>query len=103
MIDRVFERVDARWRGLGTIPGSGLAVRGALAAHDAAARVEVEVAPSREPEGCRCGVVLRGELQPEDCPLFGERCTPLRPVGACMVSTEGSCHAAYRYRAPGRG
>lgn len=102
MIDRVFERADARWRGLGAIPGSGLAIRGELAAHDAAARIEVEVEPSKEPRGCRCGVVLRGELQPEDCPLFGAACTPLHPVGACMVSTEGSCHAAFRYRSPRR-
>jgi len=101
VLDRVFEPVDSRWRGLGLIPASGLALRKELSTHDAASRIPVTVEPGREPAGCRCGQVLRGVMQPEDCPLFDTTCTPLRPVGACMVSSEGACHAAHRYRRVG--
>ena len=58
---------------------------------------EVEVEPTIEPKGCRCGDVLRGVITPKQCPLFGKACTPLEPVGPCMVSTEGSCAAYYKY------
>ena len=99
LLAEVFEPCDADWRGLGVVPGSGLAVRERHAAHDAARRFGLEEAgPSREPAGCRCGEVLRGVLDPVDCGLFGRACTPGHPVGACMVSSEGSCAARYRYR-----
>ena len=94
---RVFEPVDAEWRGLGVIPGSGLAIRVEFAQWDAARRFPVTLPPPREHRGCRCGDVLRGAFAPEHCPLFGRACTPERPVGPCMVSTEGTCAAAYRY------
>ena len=97
VLERAFEPVDCEWRGLGVIPASGLAVRPELARHDAARRVDVEVEPPFEPKGCLCGVILRGEAQPEDCPLFGRACSPERPVGACMVSSEGACSAAHRF------
>ena len=98
LCERVFEPCDAAWRGLGVIPGSGLTLRPALSARDAAHRFgELEVEPPREPEGCRCGEILAGKIRPSQCPLFGVACTPGDPVGACMVSSEGTCAAAHRY------
>jgi hydrogenase expression/formation protein HypD len=99
-IDRVFAISDADWRGLGAIGRSGYVIRDGFAAFDAARRFgpEVEVEPTVEPRGCRCGDVLRGVIPPDDCPLFGRACTPADPVGPCMVSSEGSCAAYHRYR-----
>jgi len=98
LMQRVYEPRDADWRGLGVIPGSGLGLRAEFAEHDAALRFPVETGESLEPVGCRCGEVLRGVTDPADCPLFGRRCTPQEPVGACMVSSEGACAARYRFR-----
>ncbi len=98
LLDQVFEPCDADWRGLGVIPGSGLALREEFADADARVRFDVDPGPSLEPRGCRCGEVLRGVTDPADCALFGRRCTPQDPVGACMVSSEGACAARYRYR-----
>ena len=98
LLERVFEPCDADWRGLGVIPGSGLRLRSEFAAFDAARRFSVDPGEPLEPAGCRCGEVLRGVVDPADCPLFGRRCTPQEPVGACMVSSEGACAARYRYR-----
>ena len=98
LLAQVFEPCDADWRGLGVIPGSGLALREEFAGADAARRFPVDPGPSLEPAGCRCGEVLRGVTDPADCALFGARCTPEDPVGACMVSSEGACAARYRYR-----
>lgn len=99
VIDEVFEPCDAVWRGLGSIPASGLAIREAYAGHDALRAFEPEVEPVRETPGCRCGDVLRGIIAPTGCPLFDRACTPENPVGPCMVSSEGSCAAYWRYRA----
>ena len=96
LLERLFRPVDTRWRGLGEIPRSGLAFRSAYAARDAA-RFEVELPAPREPRGCRCGDVLKGVIEPPGCPLFDRGCTPETPVGACMVSSEGSCAAWHRY------
>jgi hydrogenase expression/formation protein HypD len=93
----VFEPADAEWRGLGVIPQSGLALRPAYARFDAAARFELPELEPVELSGCRCGDVLKGAIHPPECPFFGERCTPRTPLGPCMVSTEGSCAARYRY------
>jgi hydrogenase expression/formation protein HypD len=93
-----FEPSDAEWRGIGRIPESGLALREAHRKYNARELIPVEVRDFPEPRGCACGEVLRGMKVPPECPLFGKRCTPERPVGACMVSTEGSCAAYYRYR-----
>ncbi|MBI4705209.1 MAG: hydrogenase formation protein HypD [Deltaproteobacteria bacterium] len=102
VIERVFEPVDSEWRGLGSIPQSGLGVRAAYAAHDAARRFAVSLPPPVEPAGCRCGDVLRGLIDPGECGLFATECTPDQPRGACMVSSEGSCAARYHYRAEAR-
>jgi hydrogenase expression/formation protein HypD len=102
VIERAFRPVDSVWRGLGPIALSGLGLRDELGAHDAARRFEVVLPEAIEPVGCRCGDVLRGVLDPVDCPLFGTACTPEQPQGACMVSSEGSCAARYQYRLEGR-
>jgi hydrogenase expression/formation protein HypD len=94
---RVFEIVDAEWRGLGTVPASGLRVRETYARFDAARAFQVAVPPAREPPGCRCGDVLRGVLLPTECALFARVCTPQSPVGPCMVSAEGACAAYHQY------
>jgi hydrogenase expression/formation protein HypD len=93
---RVFTPVDADWRGIGVIPGSGLELREEFREHDAGAW------PVRLPEvekdtGCRCGDILCGKIKPTDCPLFASSCTPDDPYGPCMVSTEGTCASYYLY------
>lgn len=96
-IDEVFDTVDATWRGLGIIPGSGYAIRKEFEQFDAVKRFAPQVEPTQNPKGCRCGDVLRGIMAPDQCPLFRTVCTPENPVGPCMVSSEGSCAAYYRY------
>ena len=96
-IDEVFETCTATWRGLGDIPGSGYRIRDEFANFDAVRRFEPDVEPTRDPKGCRCGDVLRARIAPKECPLFRTVCTPENPVGPCMVSSEGSCAAYYRY------
>lgn len=96
LVERLFEPTDASWRGFGVIPGSGLALRPAWHHRDASA-INVDLPPPREPVGCRCGDVLRGAIDPPECPLFGAACTPSEPQGACMVSSEGTCAAWHRH------
>ena len=96
-IDDVFETCTSTWRGLGDIPGSGYRLREQFAQFDAVRRFAPEVEPTVEPKGCRCGDVLRAHMAPDQCPLFRKACTPENPVGPCMVSSEGSCAAYYRY------
>ena len=96
-IDEVFETCTALWRGLGEIPGSGYRIREEFAQFDAVRRFNPQVEPTQDPKGCRCGDVLRGIMAPSECPLFRRICTPENPVGPCMVSSEGSCAAYYRY------
>lgn len=96
-IDDVFETCPAPWRGLGEIPGSGYRMRERYARFDAVRRFEPAVEPTRDPRGCRCGDVLRGVMAPSECPLFRTVCTPENPLGPCMVSSEGSCAAYFRY------
>ncbi len=97
VLDRVFQVGDADWRGLGRVPASGLGLRPEFARFDAAQRFDVDPGPTREHRGCLCGDVLRGTVTPPECPLFGTACTPAHPVGACMVSAEGSCAAYYQF------
>jgi len=97
IMDTVFEPVDAAFRGIGIIPGSGLQIRPAFAAHDAAIQIPVRIPASREPAGCACGEILTGAKTPPDCRLFRTACTPENPIGPCMVSSEGTCAAFYRF------
>jgi hydrogenase expression/formation protein HypD len=97
LMNEVFEPADASWRGLGAIPQSGLAIRSQYARFDAARALDVRLGEAHVPPGCRCGEVLRGVLTPLECKFFGHSCTPVRPVGPCMVSSEGVCAAYYRY------
>ena len=96
-INEVFETCTATWRGLGDIPGSGYRLRDQFAQFDAVRRFQPEIEPTVEPRGCRCGDVLRGIMAPSECPLFRKACSPENPIGPCMVSSEGSCAAYYRY------
>ena len=97
MMARCFEPCEDLWRGLGSIPASGLRLREALGDFDAKKRFALSVSSEPAPTACRCGEVICGRLGPEGCPLFGKRCTPEDPVGPCMVSSEGACAAAYKY------
>jgi len=97
-MDRVFKRSDAKWRGIGIIPGSGLKIRSDYLKYDAEVQLPVEREKTVENKRCICGLVLKGVKEPTECPLFGKRCTPENPVGACMVSGEGACAAYYKYR-----
>ncbi|MBW1691656.1 MAG: hydrogenase formation protein HypD [Deltaproteobacteria bacterium] len=97
VMDEIFIPVDARWRGLGIISDSGLALRKEFGEMDAAEAFDIPYEEVEEPPGCRCGEVLQGLIRPPECPLFGVRCTPMHPVGPCMVSSEGSCAAFHRY------
>lgn len=94
----VFELKDDRWRGLGIIPESGLKIRKEFAAYDAEKQFAITVPEPADPKGCICGSILRGLKTPIDCPLFSKACTPSNPVGACMVSGEGTCATYYKYR-----
>lgn len=98
IMSEVFEPGDDDWRGLGIIPGSGLKIRSAYAAFDAEVQIPVKVPVSKEPEGCICGLILRGLKTPPDCRHFALTCTPAEPVGTCMVSSEGTCATYYKYR-----
>ena len=97
LLHTVFEPRDALWRGLGSIPESGLGLAPDFADMDALARLGISLHETPPLPGCRCGEVLKGRIEPRDCPLFARVCTPLDPVGPCMVSTEGSCAAYYKY------
>jgi len=98
IMDEVFAPCDALWRGIGLIPGSGLHIREEYAGFDAMRVFDMQLRDVPEIKGCRCGDVLKGKMSPDKCPLFGKACTPAAPVGPCMVSTEGSCAAYYKYR-----
>ncbi len=101
VLEQAFAPADGAWRGLGIIPGSGLVIRDDLASHDAGRLAPLDLPESRENPACRCPDVLRGVGLPTDCPLFGRACTPAQPQGACMVSSEGTCAAYYRYERRG--
>ena len=97
-IEEVFQPVARKWRGIGEIPASGLALRDAYVKFDAERRFGLEQITAEEPAECIAGEVLQGHKRPHDCPAFAVRCTPDRPLGAPMVSSEGACAAYYRYR-----
>ncbi len=93
----VFEVVDRKWRGVGSIPKSGFRVRYEYRAHDAEKVFDVDEIATCEPAACISGAILRGLKKPADCPAFGKECTPETPLGATMVSGEGACAAYYQY------
>jgi len=97
IMEQLLEPVDALWRGFGRIPASGLVLNQAF--RDADAQLQFSLPPLRnvEPPGCLCAQVLQGRVLPAECSLFGKRCTPETPVGPCMVSSEGTCAASFRY------
>ena len=97
LMDRVFLSVNAEWRGIGGVMDSGLALRKEYERFDAGKVFEIPSMPPVERQGCLCGEILRGVKMPGDCVLFGRACTPASPVGPCMVSSEGTCSAYYRY------
>jgi hydrogenase expression/formation protein HypD len=90
-------REDFEWRGLGVLPLSALRVRNAFAAFDAERLFTLPGARVEDPKACRCGDVLTGQIKPWECGVFGTACTPERPLGTCMVSSEGACAAFFSY------
>jgi hydrogenase expression/formation protein HypD len=100
VLAQVFVVRPQRWRGFGDIPASGLALAERYAGFDALRRFDGVAVPAEQPSLCISGEILRGVKKPMDCPAFGRRCTPERPLGATMVSSEGACAAYYRYRRP---
>ena len=97
LMARVFEPGDATWRGLGCIEGSGLQLRSTYKDFDALERFGLDLVEGVEVSGCRCGDVIRGVIDPPECPLFDRVCRPVNPIGPCMVSSEGSCQAWWKY------
>jgi hydrogenase expression/formation protein HypD len=98
LIEEVFKPVDIIWRGMGSVPQSGLGIRKKYVDFDTARRYQVNIPETRENSGCICGRILKSLALPIDCTLFARSCTPEHPVGACMVSSEGSCAIYYKYR-----
>ena len=96
-IYEVFEPVDSDWRGVGMLPLTGLGLKSQYSKFNAAKAFPVDIPQPKEPPGCKCGDVLKGILKPFDCKLFAAACTPEKPIGPCMVSSEGSCAAYYKY------
>jgi hydrogenase expression/formation protein HypD len=97
-LEEVFESCDTNWRGFGTIQSSGLKLRRDYLMFDAEFTLPLTLKPYEDNNMCICGEILRGVRTPEDCPLFRNICSPENPVGACMVSNEGSCNTWYKYR-----
>lgn len=102
-INEVFEICDGDWRGFGIIPNSGLKIRDKYKKFDAKVKYKnildkIDFSKSKDPVGCECGEIIRGLKNPNQCPMFGRVCTPDNPVGPCMVSMEGACNVAFRYK-----
>ncbi|MBM4402893.1 MAG: hydrogenase formation protein HypD [Candidatus Cloacimonetes bacterium] len=97
LISEVFEITHAQWRGIGEIPDSGLKIKSKYADFDAFRKYDIKTSDLEENPLCLCGNVLKGKILPPECPLFAKTCTPDYPIGPCMVSSEGSCAAYYKY------
>ena len=97
LLNEIFETRDDWWRGFGVIPNSGLRIRHKYSRHDAEKVFNIQAEETKMDYGCLCGEILKGLKSPVDCILFDEKCNPTNPVGACMVSNEGACHAFYKY------
>ncbi|MCK4352965.1 hydrogenase formation protein HypD [candidate division WOR-3 bacterium] len=98
LIARVFRTVDSEWRGLGELPASGLALREEFKEFDAEQKFNIEIELPKENPDCICGEILKGLRTPPECTNFGRICTPDEPIGPCMVSSEGTCAAYYKYQ-----
>ena len=96
-INTYLEPADAQWRGIGNIPGSGMSLRKEFRVFDSEIKFGMNVDYKTSSGKCRCGDVLKGKISPEECPLFAKICTPSNPAGPCMVSSEGTCSACYKY------
>ena len=96
-INEVLQVQDSWWRGLGYIPASGLGIREKFRDFDAIYKYNLNITDQEKDTGCQCGDVLKGIITPPQCPLFATKCTPANPIGPCMVSSEGSCAAYYKY------
>ena len=96
-INEVLKVENALWRGLGWIPKSGLGIKNKFREFDAIKKYGIEITDTEEQTGCRCGDVLKGKIIPSECQLFEKVCKPNYPIGPCMVSSEGSCAAYYKY------
>ena len=97
LISEMTVEVDSKWRGIGVIKNSGLALSDEFSSFDAEKKYDIPSFEEERKSSCRCGEVLTGAIRPTECPLFGKACTPEKPVGACMVSSEGACSAYYEY------
>ncbi len=97
MLEDVFVLRTDHWRGLGNIESSGLELAAKYQKMDAEKVFPISLPEPEEPKGCLCGEILKGLKSPKECKLFGKACSPENPIGACMVSTEGACHAYYKY------
>ena len=102
LLEDIFGPATVHWRGLGELPDSGLVLRDRFRRFDARARFNLGATSNDEPAGCRCGDVITGRATPAECKLFGRACTPINPVGPCMVSSEGTCQAWFKYRRAAR-
>lgn len=98
LIDKVFEIKDSPWRGLGVLPKSGLYIKETYSDFDAEKNIEVKTEKTKTHSECICGKILCGTKKPYDCSLFGKSCTPENPIGPCMVSSEGTCAAYYKFK-----
>jgi len=97
LVKDVYEPCDSSWRGIGIIKHSGLKIKKEYSKYDALIRFNVQIKEVKDPINCRCGDILKGEALPTDCAYYGKECTPSNPIGPCMVSTEGTCAAFYKY------
>jgi len=98
LLDKVMEVTDSDWRGLGKIEGTGLKLKEQYQLYAAEAKLNIKMKETKSLQGCICGEILKGKNNPHDCKLFSKVCNPLNPVGACMVSEEGTCAAYYKYK-----
>jgi len=97
IMNQIFEVSDREWRGIGNIPLSGFGLREDYSAFDASKKFNISLPETHEDPGCRSGDIMKGKIKPHQCPHFGNKCTPVRPLGAPMVSSEGACAAYYHY------
>lgn len=97
LVNRYMTAIDSEWRGIGVLKNSGLTLKEEFCAFDARKKFNMPKIESKGNPACRCGDVLKGAIEPSDCPLFGKVCATAHPVGACMVSSEGACAAFYQY------